>query len=356
MLPRVVEGERVPGALPGVLPATRVPIRVRPGTLADVPFMDGLQKLHTRQVGWMPTKQFEGKVKLGHVLIAEDDAARPAGYCIGNDQYFKRDDVGIIYQMNVAPGCQRGYVGATLLKAMFERSAWGCKLFCCWCAQDIAANRFWEAMGFVPLAFRAGSRKRDRIHIFWQKRIRQGDTSTPWWFPAQTGGGSIREDRLVLPIPPGTHWSDAKPMVLPGVPGQEREEEECLAQPAKGAKKERVVAATKPAAMVSVGVRFGAPPAISPAAQAPSEETTIVKREKKAKAPVKKNDPRLVAAARELRDRYLEEVNSGRHALGAALPGGAGKYDVTRALPEAALDTKHRPDPVRGQLPVQEAA
>ncbi len=81
--------------------------------------------------------------------------------------------------MNVLPGKRRALVGATLLKAMFERSAWGCKLYCCWCAQDIAANHFWEAMGFVPLAFRTGSRGKGRIHIFWQKRIRRGDTRTP---------------------------------------------------------------------------------------------------------------------------------------------------------------------------------
>ena len=327
--------------------------------------MDGLQKLHTRQVGWMPTKQFEGKVKLGHVLIAEaaeegvgcgvsgvgsepsyfipntlNPTPQRLGYCIGNDQYFKRDDVGIIYQMNVAPGCQRGYVGATLLKAMFERAAWGCKLFCCWCAQDIEANRFWEAMGFVPLAFRAGSRKRSggRIHIFWQKRIRSGDVSTPWWYPAQTGGGSIREDRLVLPIPPGTHWSDAKPMVLPG---HDSGEEESHAEGAESAKRERrkaAVAVKKPPMTGTVGVRFGPPPTSGmspPAAQAPLNDSTAEKREKKAK-PVKKNDPKLVAAARELRDRYLEEVNAsggGRHALGLSDVGA--KYDVTRVLPEA---------------------
>ncbi len=98
----------------------------------------------------------------------------PVGYCIGNDQYFKRDDVGIIYQMNVVPDRRRSLVGATLLKAMFDRAAYGCRLFCCWCAQDIEANRFWEAIGFIPLAFRAGSAKKSRVHIFWQTRIRAG--------------------------------------------------------------------------------------------------------------------------------------------------------------------------------------
>jgi len=50
-----------------------------------------------------------------------------------------------------------------------------------------------------------------------------------------------------------------------------------------------------------------------------------------------KNDPRYVAAAQELRDRYLEQINSG-----AILPPAAqGKYDVSRAL-EAGFTTDSR--------------
>ena len=51
------------------------------------------------------------------------------------------------------------------------------------------------------------------MHIFWQKRIREGDTTTPWWFPAKTDAGAMREDRLVLPIPPGKQWSDEMPVL-----------------------------------------------------------------------------------------------------------------------------------------------
>jgi len=100
-----------------IIPIPRIAISIRLGVMSDVPFLDSLQKLHTRQVGWMPTKQFEGKIKLGHVLIAEgnrdveterrnaevkgaDDAgsahcvsrslrlsvSTPIGYLIGNDQ------------------------------------------------------------------------------------------------------------------------------------------------------------------------------------------------------------------------------------------------------------------------------
>jgi hypothetical protein len=303
-----------------------VPITIRPGVMSDLPFMDHLQKLHAKQVGWMPTKQFEGKIKLGHVIIAEDEQRTPVGYCIGNDQYFKRDDAGIIYQMNVVPERQRGLIGATLVKAMFERAAYGCRLFCCWCAQDIEANHFWESLGFVPLAFRAGSRTKGsggtpRVHIFWQRRIRAGDTTTPYWFPSQTTSGSIREDRIVLPIPPGTHWRDAKPIVLPGGERDQRPEVRGQQKRISGPRSKRLTSDLRPltAAISSGGLRFAG-------AEAPVEKTK--KRAGKMPAtPRQKNDPKLIAAARELRDRWLEKVNDDPSILSAN-----GKYDVTRQL------------------------
>ncbi|MBC7785572.1 MAG: GNAT family N-acetyltransferase, partial [Burkholderiales bacterium] len=191
--------------IPIELPAPRVPINIRAATPGDLSFIDQLQKKHTKMVGWMPTKTLQGKIELGHVIVAEANDER-LGYCIGNDRYFKRDDVGIIYQMNVVPDRQRGFIGASLLKAMFDRAAYGCRLFCCWCAQDIEANKFWESMGFVPLAYRAGSETRGknggaRVHIFWQKKIRGKDDPVNWWFPSKTDQGALRADRFVLPIP-----------------------------------------------------------------------------------------------------------------------------------------------------------
>src|SRR5205823_2331237 len=90
---------------------------------------------------------------------------------------------------------------------------------CLWCAQDLDANYFWESLGFVPIAFRTGSQKKRRVHIFWQKRIREGDVETKWWYPCQTSGGAIGDDRLVFPIPPGKRWNDEMPVVLPRITG-----------------------------------------------------------------------------------------------------------------------------------------
>lgn len=322
-----------------IIPVSRCTVSVRPATMEDVPFIDQLQKMHSHMVGWFPGKQIEGKIKLGHVIIAEDEQKQSLGYCIAQDQYSGRDDVGIIYQLNVMPLKQRHLIGATLIKAVFERAAYGCRLFCCWCAQDIQANYFWESIGFVPLAFRTGSRSMQRVHIFWQRRVREGDTTTPWWFPSQTKSGAIREDRLVLPIPPGTHWRDAKPIILPGMkiepeapktlPGGApvRLRPENTIEKVSTSRKMAVIRSQskhlkglppgKAAVVTSGGLRY-----IERGDHVPEVEPPKPKRPPKPRA---KNDPKLVAAARELRDRYLEQINSGH-----LLP--QGKYEVSRSL------------------------
>ena len=148
------------------------------------------------------------------------------------------------------------------------------------------------------------------MHIFWQKRIRHGDVTTQWWFPSETKGGALMEDRLVFPIPPGTHWSDAKPVILPrDTQRQSLQLEE--ARPRK-AHKPTVLQSVKRTPL-SGGLQF-----------APAVESIKTEKPKREKKPKLKNDARFVAAARELRDRYLEQVNSEPMILDH------GKYEVSR--------------------------
>jgi hypothetical protein len=174
-------------------------------------------------------------------------------------------------------------------------------------------------MGFVPLAFRAGSREKGRVHIFWQRRIHAGDTTTPYWFPSQTTSGSLREDRLVFPIPAGTHWRDAKPIVLPGAGSAERE-----ARAPKPKAQQKRVPAIDPSSIASGGLRFAV-------AKEPQAKPA------RAPRPKVKNDPRLVAAARELRDRWLEHVNADASALVRE-----GKYDLSRRIEHVEAEPERR--------------
>jgi len=150
----------------------------------------------------------------------------------------------------------------------------------------------------------------------------------------------------VLPIPPGTRWSEAKPLVLPGiqmseVSGQRSEnalasssltsELRPLTSSRKRAKAKKELVVVNPRAISAGGLRF--------ATTAPSViEEKATKKEKKAAV---KNDPRLVAAARELKDRWLEEINSGRY-----LPMANGKYEVSRGI--------ERSGPTRTRLPIEQ--
>jgi ribosomal protein S18 acetylase RimI-like enzyme len=297
----------------------RAAIATRLATCADLPFLDQLQKQHGRALGFFPRAQMEGYVQNQWVLIAEDAATRqPLGYCASRDRYLKRDELGVIYQLCVAPGHQRGLIGATLIREVFDRSAYGCKLFCCWCAQDLAANHFWESMGFVPIAFRAGSDKKRRVHIFWQRRINAEDAATPYWYPSMTNQGAIREDRLVFPIPPGVHWSEVRAVAVPDVARASRP---CLEAPGEGKDMGqtpmlRKKPAMKPAPAPLGGFRFQTD---EPKAHEKPKRVRV------AKGKVKIN-PHLAAKARELRDRCMERQAEW-------LPAGSrGKYDVARAL------------------------
>ena len=173
-------------------------------------------------------------------------------------------------------------------------------------------------MGFVPLAFRAGiAGERSRVHIFWQRRIRAGDETTPYWFPSQTTSGSIREDRLVFPIPPGTHWSDAKPIILPGAANEAPKQ-----LPAPRERKSKTPVFPR-YSIIGGGLRFATP-------------EPVVEKPKREKRKATKNDPKLVAAARELRDRWLERINEDPTVLLSQ-----GKYEVCKAL--TAPGRKSRP-------------
>src|SRR3954466_5823139 len=67
------------GAIPmnaPIIPIPRSPVTVRVAVPADLPFIDSLQKLHSKQVGWMPMKSLEQKVAAGQVLVAEEETRR----------------------------------------------------------------------------------------------------------------------------------------------------------------------------------------------------------------------------------------------------------------------------------------
>jgi hypothetical protein len=125
----------------------------------------------------------------------------------------------------------------------------------------------------------------------------------------------VKENRIVLPIPPGTHWSDAKPLVVPGLPRQE----EKPALPSGEKKRGKGAPAPRKRLTNAGGLWF-----------APRQSAAASHEKPKRQKPQKqRNDPQYIAMARELRDKFLEQVNSG---LFLPAGGAKGKYEVSRQL------------------------
>ena len=98
-----------------IIPIPRIAISVRPGTMDDLPFIDALQKKHTKMVGWMPTKQLEGKIGLGQVLIADEGLGLGSG--LGGTAYTLRrssvTEATYLYERLRAPAAGILEAGAT---------------------------------------------------------------------------------------------------------------------------------------------------------------------------------------------------------------------------------------------------
>lgn len=319
-------------------------IIIRLATAADIAFCDQMQKFHANKLGFMYWRCYEEAVSIGNSLYIAEDARRvPMGFILAKDRYSSQDHVGIVYQLAVAPVQMRAKIGANLLKAFIAGAAWGMRLLSCYCAQDLEANHFWEQMGFLPIAFRTGSRRTQRCHIFWQRRVRSGDVSTPFWFPSSTSRGAVNEDRLVIPIPAGVHWSEAKPVLLPSLAGNG------LAANGLPLPRQKQLPAAKP--VLSYRERMEKQRASSRHLQGrlpghvrvqsrtgivhvpmldDPEKVAEVQAKKKPAKPRAKVSAEHKAQSRELRDRFLEELN----AQGLIE---SGKYDPSRLLGDVPL-------------------
>jgi hypothetical protein len=139
---------------------------------------------------------------------------QPAAYLLAKARYKGRDDVGIIYQACVQYDAQRRTIGTALVEHHLNRFPETTKLVGLWCAQDLDANLFWRAMNFRPIAYRAGSRAKQRLHIYWQRQL---DTinKPAFWYPESTHGGPMKETRQVLPLNANEDWTAPKQLLLP---------------------------------------------------------------------------------------------------------------------------------------------
>ena len=136
-------------------------------------YVTDLARRHYEEIGFLPSPRLAEYHASGQLWIANENA-EPCGFLVwGNGWPVLR-----VYQVCIQYDAQRRLHGAQLIGRLINKAeAEGYDRISCWVADDIPANDFWQAMGFVKMAEREGGKKRGRKHngwVYWCKAPVQG--------------------------------------------------------------------------------------------------------------------------------------------------------------------------------------
>ena len=141
--------------------------------MADVlDFVVSLSRKNYEAIGFLPKPRLQQYADQGQ-LWTQDENGEPCGFLVwGNGWPVLR-----VYQVCIDYDAQRLHHGAALIARLIGKAeSEGYTAISAWVADDIPANHFWEAMGFVHTSSRNGGEKRKRMHngwVYWCKRSTQ---------------------------------------------------------------------------------------------------------------------------------------------------------------------------------------
>lgn len=154
-------------------------ITVRLATDKDITYIDHLQRLNAESLSFYPKCVFEREIEAGRILLALVNNAH-AGYLYHGA--LSRDLK--IHQACIEYDLRGQAYGAELVKNLeSSASICGCNAITLRCGSDIAANGFWQAMGFDCVAITPGGVRRMRDINNWRKNLQPSlfgfDSLTP---------------------------------------------------------------------------------------------------------------------------------------------------------------------------------
>jgi N-acetylglutamate synthase-like GNAT family acetyltransferase len=139
----------------------------RSATLADLTYIDHLQRKNAEELAFFPKQVFEREVENQRIILAELNS-EPCGYVY-------HGAFGVICRIHQA--CiqydLRGQLyGAALVRDLTTRcQSFETATIKLRCGSDIEANKFWQAMGFVCEAVTQGGVRRMRDINHWVLNI-----------------------------------------------------------------------------------------------------------------------------------------------------------------------------------------
>ena len=135
----------------------------------DLKYIDHLQKKNAEDLSFYPVGVFEREIESQRILIALVNA-EPAGYLYHGA--IKLDYPLKIHQACIQYDLRGNWYGAGLCKFLEDLAAiGGSRLISLRCGSDIAANTFWQNMGYECVLITPGGIRRMRDINVWQKAL-----------------------------------------------------------------------------------------------------------------------------------------------------------------------------------------
>ena len=135
--------------------------------MADLRYIEHLAKSNYEAIGFIPRPRLEEYAARGQIVMAAEND-EPAGFLVFGAGW----PALRIYQACIQYDARRREHGAALVdRVIAEAQRRGCYLISLWCADDLPANEFWQAVGFHKVGERRGGDKRGRMHNHWVRSV-----------------------------------------------------------------------------------------------------------------------------------------------------------------------------------------
>jgi hypothetical protein len=182
------------------------PAGIRPATDDDLLFVKHLAARTSNAVGFVPTGGLLNYVAAGCVTITEENDDE-AGYLLARPRVAGLPFIRPIVQAAVCFDARRRRHALTLVDDL-ARAAFlsGQLLLQCWCREELEANDFWRAAGFIAVARRHSGTARRAACILWRRPLTTAATAVL---------ATMSPTHRVFG--PGGRWLDSSTAVLPTV-------------------------------------------------------------------------------------------------------------------------------------------
>lgn len=154
---------------------------------ADLPFIRGLQKRFSNQLGFLPDAALREYVDRGRVLLCQDNG-EPAGYLLRPRRLASLPSCVPLVQTAICYDAQRRALGLSLVEAAAAAALLdGRSTLQAWCRADIEATQFWRAAGFVAVAQRRTANARGHALILFRRNLLDDGQLPPLHLPRRAG-------------------------------------------------------------------------------------------------------------------------------------------------------------------------